>query len=241
MHTQLAGLSVEVFQATTAAPSAAVILCHGYGAPGNDLVGLGQELVRRAPALRDVRFYFPAALLSLGANGWGEARAWWPLDLEQLQRLQLGDAQAVAEFRRIEPQGLPAARKALLALVNEVLNGTGLPARQLALGGFSQGSMLATDVALRMEEAPGALCILSGTLLIEDQWKPRITARNALPVFQSHGRFDPLLSFGAAQALSRLFSDAGNPHEFVAFDGAHGIDDSTMTGLASFLTARLVP
>lgn len=235
MHTQLAGLDVEVFQAGPGMPRAAVILLHGFGAPGDDLVGLGAELVRRAPALADVRFYFPAAPLVLGRD----SRAWWLIDMMALQRLQTADPEAVAAFRRVEPEGMPAARKALLSLVNEVLTQTRLPMSKLVLGGFSQGSMLATDVALRLEEPPAGLAILSGTLLIEEVWKKKIAARTALPVFQSHGRFDPVLAFSAAQALQSAFTEAGVKHQFVAFDGSHGIDDSTMAGLATFIEAAV--
>lgn len=238
MRTQLAGLDVQLFQAAPGAPAGAVILCHGFGAPGDDLVGLGAELVRRAPSLAAVRFYFPAAPLSLGASGWGESRAWWLIDMVQLQRLQAADPAELTAFRRLEPEGMAQARRALLKLVSEVLEGTKLSPRQLVLGGFSQGAMLATDVALRLEEAPAGLCVLSGTLLIEDAWKPKIAARTAMPVFQSHGRSDPVLPFDAARALEALFVEAGTPHEFVAFDGGHGIDESTLAALATFLERR---
>ena len=171
-----AGLQVEVFQASQTAPTAAVILCHGFGAPGNDLVGLGPELVRAVPALEDVRFYFPAAPLSLGDGGWGDSRAWWLIDMEAIQRLARDEA-AQREFRRVEPSGMAAARKTMLALVQDVATHTGLPMGKLTLGGFSQGAMIATDVALRLEEPPGALVVLSGTLVIEDVWRVKAKAR----------------------------------------------------------------
>ncbi|MGV3621849.1 MAG: phospholipase, partial [Archangium sp.] len=88
MHTELAGLEVEVFQAEEGPPSAAVILCHGFGAPGDDLVGLAPELVKLQPSLKSVRFYFPAAPINLGELGWGDARAWWLIDMAAVQRLQ---------------------------------------------------------------------------------------------------------------------------------------------------------
>jgi phospholipase/carboxylesterase len=234
----IAGLQVEVFQATQAAPSAALILCHGFGAPGNDLVGLAPELVRQVPALRDVRFYFPAAPISLGEAGWGDSRAWWLIDMAAIQRLQR-DEVAQREFRKVEPEGMPAARKAMLALVQDVLAQTKLPMNKLILGGFSQGAMLATDVALRLEEAPGALVALSGTLLIEDVWRAKAKARAGLPVFQSHGRQDPVLPYRAAEWLRDLFVEAGQQHEFVPFDAGHTIGEDVLRKLGAFLARQV--
>ena len=233
MHTEIAGLSVEVFQATQTAPTAAVILCHGFGAPGDDLVGLAPELVSAVPALRDVRFYFPAAPLTL-EMGFGDSRAWWLIDMGAVQKLA-HDPAAQREFRRKEP----AARKALLALVQDVAAHTGLPMKKIILGGFSQGAMIATDVALRLEEAPGGLCVLSGTLLIEDAWKLKAKARAGLPVFQSHGRQDPILPYVAAEWLKELFVESGMEHEFVPFDGGHTIGPQAFTKLGAFLSQQV--
>lgn len=235
----MAGLQVEVFQATAGPPEGAVILCHGFGAPGTDLVDLGPALVRAAPALHRVRFYFPAAPLSLGEMGWGDARAWWLIDMAALQAAGR-DEKALQAFRRVEPDGMPAARRALLALVQQVANETGLPLARLALGGFSQGSMLATDVALRLEEAPAGLCILSGTLLLEEVWQGKAKARTSMPVFQSHGRQDPILPFRAAEALRTLLVEAGLSDEFVPFDGGHTITAAVVDRLAAFLAKHLL-
>jgi predicted esterase len=58
-------------------------------------------------------------------------------------------------------QGLDEARKAVLAMVEQVQRDTGLPLSRFILAGFSQGAMLATDVALHLPESPAALCIFS--------------------------------------------------------------------------------
>ncbi len=239
MHTVIAGLDVDIFQASQQPPKAAVILCHGFGAPGDDLVGLAPELVKRNPALADVRFYFPAAPLSLGNGGWGDSRAWWLLDMAAIQRLQHGDEQALRDFRKVEPEGMAGARKAMLALVQEVATHTTLPLQRIVLGGFSQGAMLTTDVALRLEEAPGALCVLSGTLLLEDVWRAKAKARAGLPVFQSHGRQDPVLPFAGAEWLRDLFVEAGLLNEFVPFTGGHTIGPDVLLKLGDFLSRQV--
>lgn len=238
MRTSIAGLQTQVVQQKPGAPRAAVVLCHGFGAPGDDLVGLASALVSAHPTLADVRFVFPAAPLSLGQLGWGEARAWWLIDMEAIQRLQR-DPAALREFRKLEPEGLADARKALHALVREVADQTGLPMSKIILGGFSQGAMLATDVSLRLEEAAGGLAVLSGTLLVEDVWRAKAKARTGLEIFQSHGRQDPVLPFEAAEWLSALFEEAGMRHEFVPFTGGHTIPNEVLDGLGDFLARRL--
>jgi phospholipase/carboxylesterase len=232
MRTTIAGLDVQVLQGGPEAPSAAAVLCHGFGAPGDDLVPLFDELLSREPALSRTRFYFPAAPLEL--DGWGDARAWWDLDLEAIQRLA-GDPGALREFRRQEPPGMPQARAAMLKLVKDVADANALPFGRLTLGGFSQGAMIATDVALRLEEAPQGLAILSGTLLLEDTWRAKAKARAGLRVFQAHGRQDPVLSFQAAEALRDLWLDAQAKLEFLPFDGGHTITGEALTRLARFL------
>lgn len=238
--TELAGLQCRVLQEGDAKASACVVLCHGFGAPGDDLVGLYGELMESEPRLHGVRFVFPQAPLSLAALGYPPgSRAWWNIDFDEIQRLSAGDATAMREFRKREPLGMPEARAAVLKLVQEVLQSTGLPTNKLVLGGFSQGAMITTDVALRLEEPPAALVTMSGTLLIEDAWRPKAIARRGLRVFQSHGRQDPVLRFDAAQLLRDLYTQAGMLVDWHEFDGGHGIPLDVFRALGAFLVNTL--
>lgn len=232
-------LEVRVLQRSKEPPTSAVVLCHGFGAPGDDLVPLCDELVSLAPSLANTRFYFPAAPLSLGGFMWGDSRAWWMIDIEALQQLQAGDPEALRAFRKQEPEGLAEARAQLLGLVQQIQKSTGLPANRLVLGGFSQGAMLTTDVTLRLPETTAGLAILSGTLLVEDQWRALVKNRAGLQVFQSHGRQDPLLPFEAAGWLGELLGEGGAQVEFVPFDGGHGIAPEAVEKLAAFLARQL--
>jgi phospholipase/carboxylesterase len=241
MRSVLGGLEVVTVQATPAVPpEGVVVLCHGFGAPGTDLVGLARALAAIEPQLGRVRFHFPAAPLSLGNLGSGDARAWWMIDFEAIEALKAQRPEALREFRKQEPPGMAAARKALLAMVTEAMNASGLPFSKLVLGGFSQGAMISTDVALRLEEAPAALVALSGTLLLEDVWRQKAKARAGLTVYQSHGRRDPVLPFTAATWLAQLLREAGLDVEFEAFEGGHEIPETVLRALARVLKDRLV-
>jgi phospholipase/carboxylesterase len=219
-----------------------MVLCHGFGASGEDLVPLGAELANGRPELEDVRFVFPAAPLSLGGvlPGWDSARAWWMLDLDRLMSAQMGlgdPSRVAAAFRAEVPEGLAPARRHLMALVDELSRSSGLPTSSIVLGGFSQGAMLATDVALRLEEAPAALVVLSGTLIAEPEWKARASARKGLRVFQSHGRQDPILPYDNAERLRDLLKDGGLDLEFLAFEGGHTIPLEALSRVADLLSA----
>ena len=233
---QIGNLSCQIVDALPAdgKPQLVVILCHGFGAPGTDLVGLGPELLGANPNLGDkVRFIFPAAPLSLDEMGMYGGRAWWHLDVEKMMlAIERG------EFRNLRndyPDGLDEARRLLTDVTLEAAAEAGLPLSKVVLGGFSQGSMLAVDVGLRLPEPPAALCVLSGSLLCEQKWRELASARGPLPILQSHGRQDPILPFEAAGWLRDLLTEAGMQVDFVPFDGMHTIPLEALQKMSALL------
>ena len=237
--TKLGGLECVVVDTVPEGgrPDLLVVLCHGYGASGRDLVPMASELLRMRPSLKGrTRFVFPAAPLTL-AGAFYDARAWWHLDVERLAR-----SHALGEVREVlneVPEGLPKSRRMLAGMLDELTRLTGVPMSRVVLGGFSQGSMLATDLTLRLEEAPAALCILSGTLIMEDEWRRRAPIRRDLKVLQSHGRSDELLPFALAEALRDMLEQAGLSVEFVPFSDGHTIPGEAMVRLGALLEERL--
>jgi phospholipase/carboxylesterase len=216
-------------------PTLAVLLCHGYGAPATDLVPLAPQLMGLRPELaRQAVFVFPAAPLSLAELGMPGARAWFPLPMDLFSGEVDWD-----RFSSMEPRGFPAARRALMSAVSALSVSTKLPYGRIVLGGFSQGGMMATEVALRLEERPAALTILSGTLLTREEWKTRAAARKELPVFQGHGEYDDILPFQQAERLRALLTEAGLSVNFFPFDGPHTIAPEELKALSDFLAARL--
>jgi phospholipase/carboxylesterase len=235
----LGPLTVRVVDddAGAGAPDLAVVLCHGYGAPGHDLVGLAPEVVDDTPALAGrVRFVFPEAPLAM-APGMGGGRMWWPIDMERVQRaMATGEARLMADET---PDGMPQARKQLKQTLEALATSTKLSPSQIVVGGFSQGAMLATDVVLRADEAPAALAVLSGALVSEAEWTRLAPRRGGLKVLQSHGRHDPILPFAGAVLLRDLLLQASLDVEFVAFDGGHGLDGDVVERLAALIAGKL--
>jgi phospholipase/carboxylesterase len=202
-----------------------VVLMHGYGAPGTDLVPLWRELA----VPEQVRFVFPEAPLELGFGG----RAWWNIDMARLQdRFSAGSAERLtAEV----PAGSDVARAAILELLEVLEQEHGARPEQVIIGGFSQGAMLATDVVLRSTRPFGGLAILSGTIIAKPEWLPLLPARRGLKVLQSHGRADPVLPFAVAEQLRDALTNAGLAVEFIPFNGGHGIPSAALTGLARLI------
>jgi len=233
--TQIAQLRCRVVKGP-AQPSLAVVLCHGFGAPGSDLVSLAEELARLQPALADkAAFVFPEAPLALEEYG-PDSRAWWRLDMARLQSLGMGASEAVMEARREEiPEGLPEARRHLMALLSELSLQWKLPLGRFVLGGFSQGAMLTTDVTFRLEEPPAALALFSGTLIHRKEWTRRAAVRRGLKVLASHGRQDPILPFQETLLLLDLLRNAGLDVEFIPFEGPHTIALPALVRFAALL------
>jgi len=202
-----------------------VILMHGFGAPGTDLVPLWREL----DVPHEVRFVFPEAPLDLGFGG----RAWWPIDMARLQERFLKGA--VERLITEVPAGIGEARTAVLAMLDALERELGLVPETTVLGGFSQGAMLATDVVLRSDRKFGALAVLSGTLISHDEWLKLMPARHGLRVFQSHGRADPVLPFDLAERLRDELTAAGLQVQFAPFNAGHGIAGPALDGLAKVI------
>jgi phospholipase/carboxylesterase len=218
----------------------AVVLCHGYGAPGDDLVALARVL----DAGPGVRWFFPEAPLSVDLGpGFDdfEGRAWWPIDMARLQRdVMRGDLRALQDGT---PPGLDEAREALAACVDALALDEGVRPEALVIGGFSQGAMVTTEWALASRPGVAGLAILSGTVVNAERWRGHLAAGAArgLDVWQSHGVHDAVLPFALAEALRDLLAGGGARVEFVPFRGAHEIPPHTLEAFGAFARARLGP
>jgi phospholipase/carboxylesterase len=200
-----------------------VVLMHGFGARGDYLVPLWRA-VDAPPA---TRWAFPEAPIVVQAAP-VEARAWWRVDIDEMTRaLHSGEFEDhAAHFL----SGLSEARAKLVAMLGELR--ARLAPSKVVLGGFSQGAMLATSVALRTDAELAGLAILS-TTGIEDG--PPAADRTSLPVFQSHGESDPLLPFNRAGKLRESLSKHGMRVTWCAFAGGHEVSNDVMRKLGSWL------
>jgi phospholipase/carboxylesterase len=119
------------------------------------------------------------------------------------------------------------------------LKALGTPAHQLVLGGFSQGSMLATALAMTMEEAPAGLVIWSGNLVDKKRLEEWIPRRKGLKFIQTHGMQDPILGYEGAKSLFHTLQNAGFEGELLTFRGGHEIPLQALRKTGEFLEKAL--
>jgi phospholipase/carboxylesterase len=108
---------------------------------------------------------------------------------------------------------------------------------RVILGGFSQGGMVAADVAFRSDQPLEALILLSPAFVDERRWIEGMPKRKGLPVFISHGRRDEVLPFEGSERLAKAMRDAGLQVTWVPFDGIHETPASVVDALNKFLAS----
>ena len=211
----------------------ALLLCHGYGAPGDDLVGLARVLDVGA----GTRFFVPEAPHGVDTGMGGAGRAWWTIDMARMQlAIARGDVRDLDET----PDGLEAATASLTACIDELVAAHAVDPARLVIGGFSQGAMLTTELVLHDPRPFAGLAVLSGTVVSRARWELAAAARAAgLHVLASHGRRDPILPFAGAEALVALLRAAGAEVTFLPFNGQHEIPGSVLDALAKLCRTRL--
>lgn len=209
-----------------------VMLLHGFGAPGDDLVPLADVI--DVPA--GTRWLFPEAPLSLNM-GFGDSRAWWIIDFARIQ-----DDRAAGRIRDLSveiPQGLALARERMLAFLQELPGQLSIDYKNMIIGGFSQGAMLTCDAVLHTDYPFAGLIQLSGNLLAKEVWAPLMQKRKGLSVFQSHGMQDDILPHVGAERLRDALHQSGLGVEWHSFRGGHEIPESVLRRLGPFITKAL--
>jgi len=205
------------------------VLLHGYGSAAEHWLPYAQTIP--FPAVG--QFLFPQAPdMVARKDGLLDGRAWWKLDLAaHLRPGKLG-----VDLTNEDPRGVDRAAKLVRRAISREGNSKAHP---FVLGGFSQGAMVACEVAFTSDEPLAALVILSGTPLDLAGWKSRMAMRKGLPVFMAHGRADNILPFDLAERLRADLVAAGLVVTFIPFDGGHAIPEEVVTALGAFLARTL--
>lgn len=196
---------------------ALVVLLHGFGSNGDDLIQLAPHL---SPYLPDAAFVAPDApspVMMPGAPA--NARQWFAIE-----RLDPAEMEA----------GVRAAAPVVDAFIDAELDRHGLSGDRLALVGFSQGCMLALHVGLRRAVAPFAVVGLSGALCGAEALEREVTARP--PILLIHGDQDPVVPPQLMLESARALSAAGLGVRWKLDEGvAHSIGPQGLALAQEFL------
>lgn len=189
-----------------------LVLLHGYGGRADSPAFLRGARVAavRQPRLRIV---IPDAPLRER-----KGHAWWSFEGHDWPPHAGGDEQGDA-LKATAP--LAAARAALRALLKEV-QARHRP-QALMLAGYSQGGMMAMDLALTHDPPVERVAVLSGTILAASL--PGLRAKEAPKpaVFATHGLGDRVLPFASGERLKTLLERHGHRVLWRPYEGGHGL------------------
>ena len=200
-------------------PKQLVILLHGLGADGNDLIGLAPYW---APLLPQAEFLSPNAPFACDMAPYG------------FQWYSSQDRSAGAQLK-----GVRAAAPILDAFIDEALAERGLDERAVALIGFSQGSVMSLYIGPRRAKAVAGIVGYSGRLVAAESLPAELRSRP--PILVVHGTEDPLVPFAALAEAEAGLKAAGIPVESLACPGVgHSIDERGLRAGGQFLRNALV-
>ena len=199
-------------------PGHLVVLLHGYGADGNDLIGLAPVL---APLMPDAVFHAPNAPYPCEGNPMGYQ--WF----------------SIARFD--PPQRLAGAREAaplIDTFLDDMLAKYGLDEARTALIGFSQGTLMSLHVGLRRAMPLAGIVGFSGALAGPEVLKDEIRSRP--PVLLVHGDSDEMLPAVLTQQAAEVLRQNDVKVAMHIIKGlGHGIEQKGLSYAARFLLETL--
>ena len=189
-----------------------VVMLHGIGASGDDLIGLADGLGADLPG---AAFHSPDAPSPFSEAPSG--RQWY--------------ARAPIEGRA---DGVRSVEPIVNAYVDELLDGYGLEPSRCVLLGFSQGSIVAIHTAPRRKAALGGVVAFSGAMVTGDTLQAEVASKP--PFVLVHGTADPVLPPGGTETAAEQLTKVGVPVAVHLLPGlAHGIDERGLAIATEFM------
>ena len=158
--------------------------------------------------------------------GYYQGNAWFNIDVAALER-------AIREGTNRDLKGnVPPELDEALTKLENFISVVSQKHKKIIIGGFSQGAMCASHLAMRENLPIEGLILLSGALLAENKF-PK-TAK-AIPFYQSHGTLDPILSIEGAKDLEVKLHSLNLNGKLHKFSGGHEIPPSVIHEVGEFL------
>jgi phospholipase/carboxylesterase len=200
-------------------PQQLIVLCHGLGADGHDLIDIAAAWTRAVP---HAAFAAPDAP--------------FPCDMAPMGRQWFSVADRTPALME---QGVRRAAGYLDSFIDAELARLSLPPDAYALMGFSQGAMTVLFTGLRRKVPPRAILAYSGALIA-----PEILAadrkaagiRATVPVLLVHGEDDDVVPIVRSRDAEAGLRAGGIPVESLWCPQlGHGIDEAGLSMGALFL------
>jgi phospholipase/carboxylesterase len=196
------------------APKQAVVLLHGYGSDGQDLIGLAGYWRELLP---DAIFLAPNAFEPCRDNPGGYQ--WFPIDLRR------------PEYRA---DGAARATPVIVEFLTDLWRQTGLGPGKTILGGFSQGAMMSLHTGLSLVQPLLGVISFSGALIAPPALLDGTGARP--PVCLVHGDRDPVVAPEFSAEAFRTLGERGVPVRYHIEPGAgHTIAEDGLSFASAFI------
>lgn len=198
----------------------ALVLFHGYGTNAYNLEDLKLPFKDEA-----IDVIFPQAFrpLDIEPNSW----AWIDIDFEKIKNSSTEDE---LENSILDPNQIQETREKVHAFHSSLLEDYD----DIILGGFSQGGMIAADIALVHPKPPKAIVVFSSTARSSYD-KNEVNKLTNYPVFQSHGRQDEIINFKLGKNLNEFLKELGCKTELIPFEGGHEIPSFIIQEFGKFV------
>lgn len=199
-------------------PFPAIIALHGWGASAHDLLGL-------APVLHGGRAVVlcPQGQVAVPFGGGQYGYGWFPL--------RIGAVTDVEAFRR--------GAESLREFVDMALSRYPIDPKRVVVAGFSQGGMMAYDLALRDPSRFAGVAALSSWFpppLAEDV--PKLPEHEDFPVLVVHGTRDDRIEVEKARESREALRPYGVALTYREFDMGHEIRQDALRVVLQWMDER---
>jgi phospholipase/carboxylesterase len=195
----------------TLPPDGAIILLHGWGANGKDLLPLAEAL--RLPRLRYVALEGKIDAPMTGGYGKG----WFMFPPTE---------SATEEIK--------SSRRQIMAAIDRLID-EGISAEKIVLMGFSQGGSMALNILVNSQKKVGAVVVMSGFFLDQEALKQKDNLITETPIFAGHGTHDNLVPLHLAKESILSLNDAGFVVEWHEYPCEHRIMVEELQDIRAFL------
>lgn len=197
------------------APRQAVVLLHGYGSDGNDLISLAPHWQDLLP---DAVFLAPNAPEPCPGTPFGYQ--WFDVEFD-------GDRLASRQT------GVALARPVLVRFLEDLWAQTGLSAEDTIVAGFSQGAMMALHAGLSLSEPLMGIVAFSGAFVPPEGFGPMSVKP---PVCLVHGDIDTVVDANLSAEAEQALAAAGiSVRHHVSHGIGHGIAPDGLAFATAFI------
>jgi phospholipase/carboxylesterase len=227
------GVKCTLFQNDDSNPEirGIAVIFHGYCAKGAILAkslfeSCGLSIERNMAAV------FPQGPIPIENDKWAKPgdTAWWSYKKERLDDFEF-DSRPLLEENEELP-GVSEAAEIAKTMLQEIQQKAFPNASVLALSGFSQGAVLATELALDPDVEAAVLGIFSGTLTSKGKWVNRMQRKlpGSMRIVQSHGITDQILNIEQARNLRQSFESTGHAVNYFESNDGHVLHKKAVEG-----------